>query len=105
MKIYDYEKLLKRFPKMSDGEARCQFAKVHNMKKNLDLSLECGFITEDEYFCYIEPLDMAYQYLSGYLAISNLLEHGYDFNCFDLLVKRCNEKKSDVGGHQWVAPR
>lgn len=105
MKQYDYEKLLKRFPKMSDGEVRFQFAEVHNMRKNLELSLEYGSITEDEYFCHIEPLDMAYQYLSGYLAISNLLVHGYDLNLSDLLVKRCNEKKSDVGGHQWVAPR
>lgn len=92
MKIYDYDKLLKRFPMMSDGEVRWEFARVHNMKKDFDLSLECESITEDEYFCYMEPLDMAYHYLSGYLAISNLLEHGYDLNCSDMLKKRCTKK-------------
>lgn len=88
MQVYDYEKLLKDFPKMSDGRVRHEFSRVHNKRKQIEFSLDCGTITENEYFCFIEPLDMAYQYLSGYLAISYMMEHGYDVTWSDRLTKR-----------------
>lgn len=88
MKQYDYEKLLKDFNKMTNGKVREEFAEIHNQRKFVERQQEIGKITENEYFYFIEPLDMAYQFLSGYLALQDLKSNGYQLTRNYKLVKR-----------------
>lgn len=73
MNKYNYNALLKRFPRMSRNAIRLEYARILN-----DIQLLCNArIDEDVKFSYLEPLEDARIYLEGYLARLSLTNCGF----------------------------
>lgn len=74
---YDFSKLQRVFPNMTQYEIQREYANIYNRMQSLNEWLEKGAISEDDFFCQLEPLQEAQMFLSGYLAIVHLEEHGF----------------------------
>ena len=74
---YDFERLRKRFPKMSIREIRREYvavlAEMDYIEEHLDY---------DDYIEYAEPLGEAERYLAGYLARKSCYDAGVYLNCW-----------------------